>query len=171
MRIQVVGTWDPDKSREYINQANELGYKLAQRGHILVASPSSGFQGLVAKAYKKNNGSEYIGYFPDLKLMEEVGEEVMIEPDTPILTGEDYPIRNLLQIKGSDAVIGITGGSGTLTELIASINDYKVPTSFYEGSSQVVDSFRTIDSYFAKKLKCGSNMDGLLDYMERTDKK
>jgi len=79
--------------------------------------------------------------------MKEVGEEIMIEPDTPIFTKQDYPIRNLLQVKGSDAVIGVTGGSGTLTELIASINDYKLPTSFYEGSSQVVDLFRKIEPY------------------------
>ena len=80
MKILVVGTWHVEKSKEYISQANELGYLLAQRGHVLVASPSSGFQGLVAKTYKLNNGSEFIGYFPELKIMEEVGEKVLVQP-------------------------------------------------------------------------------------------
>lgn len=171
MKILVVGTWNPEKSREYIQQANQLGYELAQRGHTLVASPSSGFQGLVATSYKQNNGSNFIGYYPELELMKEVGEEIMIEPDTPIFTKQDYTIRNLLQVKGSDAVIGVTGGSGTLTELIASINDYKLPTSFYEGSSQVVDSFRKIEPYFAKKLKCGNNISELINCLEGTGTK
>ena len=166
MKILVVGSWNPEKSREYINQANELGYELAQRGHILIASPSSGFQALVAKAYKQNNGSEFVGYFPKLKLMKEVGEKVLIQPDTSILTNKDYPIRNLLQIKGSDAVIGITGGLGTLTELIASIKDYNLPTSFYEGSSPVIDSVIKVEKDFAKNLKCGNNICELLDYLE-----
>ncbi len=166
MKILVVGSWHPKKSREYISQAQELGFELAQRDHILVASPSSGFQGLVAKAYKQNNGSEFIGYYPELKLMEEVGEEILVQPDTPIYTYQDYPIRNILQVKGSDAVIGVTGGSGTLTELIASINDYKLPTSFYQGSSSIIDGFREIEPSFAEQLKYGNNIDELLNYLE-----
>lgn len=166
MKVLVIGTWNPEKSKEYIEQANELGYELARRRHTLVASPSSGFQGLVATAYTQNNGPRFIGYYPKLELMKEVGEEVMIEPDTPIFTNQDYPIRNILQVKESDAVIGITGGQGTLTELIVSINDYKIPTSFYEGSSQVVDSFRRIEPYFASKIRWGNNINKLLTELE-----
>ena len=166
MKILVIGTWNPERSKEYILQAQELGFELAKRKHVLVASPSSGFQGLVAEAYKRNNGSEFIGYYPELKLMEDVGEKVLIEPDTPIYTDQDYPIRNILQVKGSEAVIGITGGSGALTELIASINDYKLPTAFYQGSSQVIDKFIEIEPNFAKHLKYGNNINYLLDYLE-----
>ncbi len=171
MKILVIGSWNPRKSKKYILQAQELGYTLAKRGHILVASPSSGFQGLVAEVYKQNNGSEFIGYYPQLKLMDKVSEKVLIEPDTKIFTKQDYPIRNLLQIKGSEAVIGITGGAGTLTELIASINDYELPTAFYQGSSYIIDEFVKLDLYFAKKLKYGDNINQLVDYLENTKKK
>lgn len=168
MKILIVGSWNPDKSKKYIDQANELGFELAKRGHILVASPSSGIQGLVAKSYKQNKGSEFIGYYPKLKLMEEVGEQVMIKPDTAIYTKQDYPIRNILQVKGSDAVIGISGGIGTLTELIASIKDYEIPTAFYEDSSKLIESFRKIEPDFANKLKYGTDISELINYLEQT---
>ncbi|HIG94205.1 MAG: hypothetical protein QT05_C0003G0030 [archaeon GW2011_AR13] len=169
MKILVVGSWNPEKVKEYIPQAQELGMSIARRGHILIASPSSGMQGLVAKAYKQNHGREFIGYYPKLKLMKEVGEEVLIKPDTPIYTNQDYPIRNILQVKGSEAVIGITGGIGTLTELIASINDYKLPTAFYQGSSPLIDNFiiREMDSDFSKKIKYKNNINFLLDTFEK----
>jgi predicted Rossmann-fold nucleotide-binding protein len=171
MKVLVLGTWNKKKSREYLPQAIELGHVLAGRGHILVASPSSGFQGLVAAVYKQNNGKQFIGYYADLSIMRTVGEEALIEPDERIDTGQDYPIRNILQIKGSDAVIGITGGSGTLTELIASANDYHLPTSFYQGSSHIIDGFLRVDADFAKKIKCGNNIGHLIDYLEQTIKK
>lgn len=170
MKILVVGSWNPKKIKEYIPQAQELGMSIARRGHILIASPSSGMQGLVAKAYKQNHGREFIGYYPKLKLMEEVGEEILIKPDTPIYTNQDYPIRNILQVKGSEAVIGITGGAGTLTELITSIEDYQLPTAFYQGSSPIIDDFiaREMDPSFSKKIKYGNNINFLMDFLERS---
>lgn len=168
MKILVVGTWNPVTSRKYSLQANELGYELARRNHILVASPSSGFQGLVAQAYKQSGGSEFIGYFPELKFMQEIGEDILVQPDVPIYTNQDYPVRNVLQIKNSDAVIGVTGETGTLTELIISIKNYKLPTSFYKGSSNLIDFFKTIEPYFAERLKYGDNIAEMLDYLENT---
>ncbi|MCK5320306.1 hypothetical protein KAJ61_02880 [Candidatus Parcubacteria bacterium] len=166
MKILVVGSWHKEKAIKYISQAQELGKSLAERGHILVASPNSGFQGLVVKAYKQNNGSEFIGYYPKLKLMDKFGEKVLVEPDTKIYTKQDYPTRNLLQIKGSEAVIGITGGFGTLTELIATFYDYKLPAVFYKGSSQIIDKFIKAEPDFAKKINYGNDIEDLLNYLE-----
>ena len=166
MKILVIGTWNPKVSREYTAQADELGKILAKRGHTLVASPSNGFQGLVASSYKKNGGSEFIGYFPQLELMEKIGEEILVEPDVKVLTRQDYPIRNILQIQGSEAVIGITGGTGTLSELIVSMNDYHLPTAFYKGSSPIVDGFRELDPSFKKNLEYGNNINELVNYLE-----
>ncbi len=166
MRILVVGTWNPHKAKEYISQAQEVGFALAKREHILVASPSSGFQGLVANCYKQNNGRHFIGYYPDFEFMRKIGEEVLVEPDEKIYTEQDYPLRNILQIKGSDAVIGVTGGLGTLTELLVAVNDYELPTSFYQGSSPLVDGFLRLDKDFAQKVHSGSNVNRLIDYLD-----
>ena len=166
MKILVVGSWHEEKIKEYISQAQELGKLLAERGHILIASPSSGFQGLVAKSYKQHNGSEFICYYPELKLMEELGEKILMEPDTKIYTEQDYPTRNLLQIKGSEAIIGITGGYKTLTELIIATHDYKIPIAFYKGSSQIIDKFIKAEPDFAKEINYGDDIESLLDYFE-----
>jgi predicted Rossmann-fold nucleotide-binding protein len=91
---------------------------------------------------------------------------VLVEPDEKVYTRQDYPIRNIIQIKGSNTVIGITGGFGTLTELIASVNDYNLPTTFYQGSSKIVDQFLKIDEEFAKKIRSGNNIASLIDYLE-----
>jgi hypothetical protein len=64
----------------------KLGKILAKRNHTLIASPSSGVQGLVAKYYKEFGGREFIGYYPDLEEMKRVGEEVLIKPDVSIMT-------------------------------------------------------------------------------------
>jgi len=168
MKILVVDTSNAEIAKKYTAQAEELGNSLAERGHILVASPSDGFQGLVAKIYKENNGHEFIGYYPELKLMDKVGEKILVEPDTKIFTKQDYPTRNLLQIKGSDAIIGITGGDRTLTELIAAVKDYQLSTSFYQGSSEIIDRFLKISPDFAKKINYGNNINELLNYLENT---
>lgn len=167
MKILVVGTWNPIQSQEYIQQAQELGFALAEREHILVASPSSGFQGLVANFYKQNKGKHFIGYYPVLDLMREIGEDVLVEPDEKIYTEVDYPMRNLLQVKGSDAVIGVTGGLGTLTELIAAVKDYNLPTSFYQGSSPFIEGFLKLERCFAQKVHCENNIQHLINHLER----
>jgi predicted Rossmann-fold nucleotide-binding protein len=166
MKILVIGSWRPKEANEYLAEARELGHLLAERGHILVASPSSGFQGLVAKAYKNSYGLHYVGYYPRLAFMEKVGEKALIEPDKKIFTNQDYPTRNLLQIKKSDAVIGVTGGLGTLTELIAAVKDYDLPASFYSGSSEIIDGFLDINPDFARKVMTGKNIALLIDSLE-----
>lgn len=99
--------------------------------------------------------------------MREIGEDVLVEPDEKIYTEKDYPMRNLLQVKGSDAVIGVTGGLGTLTELIAAVKDYNLPTSFYQGSSPFIDGFLKLERFFAQKVYCGNNIHHLIDHLER----
>ena len=166
MKVLVNGSWNEKKSRKYESQAEELGYLLAERGHILVASPSSGIQGLVAQAYKSSGGQHFIGFYPDLNIMNQMKEKVLVEPDEKIMTGQCYPIRNIMQIKDSDAVITITGGAGTLTEVIAAVKDYNLPVSYFSGSSSIMDGYLKLDSFFEKKIHISQNIPNLVDYLE-----
>ncbi len=113
---------------------------LAKTGHNLIASPSSGIQGLVARAYKQFGGNEFIGYYSDIDLMEKMGEKVLVEPDTKILTNGDYPLRNAVQTSAAQGIITMTGGFGTLVELLTGAQDYAVPISYYKNSSLELDS-------------------------------
>jgi predicted Rossmann-fold nucleotide-binding protein len=166
MRILVVGGWKPEKTIDYLDKAEELGKEIAGRGHTLVTSPSSGIQGIVAKHYKESGGREFIGYYPKQSLMQAIGEDVMIEPDIPVYTDAIYAIRNIRQIEGSDAAIGLTGGSRTLVELITAIRDFSLPTAFYAGSDSKVDQYRGIDPKFKDKLIYGKSIPDLLDSLE-----
>ena len=166
MKILVIGRWNPKKLGKYVKHANDLGKLLAERGHTLVASPSSGFQGLVAKSYKENNGTHFIGYYPNLEQMNTIGEVTLIEPDERIYTDADYPIRNILQIKGADCVIAVTGGAGVLTEIIASVKDYNLPLVYYDKSSSIVDGYFKLDDKVKTLVHIGMDLVELLDYLE-----
>ncbi len=168
MKILVLGTWNSIKAEKYSNQAKELGRLIAEHDHTLIASPSSGIQGLVAKAYKQNGGKEFIGYYPDENLMKKVGEKTLIIPDSSIYTFEDYPIRNIMQVRESEAVIGLTGGLGTLTEIISAVEDYNLPTAFYKNSSnkRLIDKFFTINQEFKSKIIYDTNLSNMLLELE-----
>ena len=171
MKILVFGTWHSETANKFKKQANELGKIVAERGHILIASPSKGIQGLVAKSYKDNGGTKFIGYYPKLKFMKKIGEEILIEPDRKVMTHKDYPIRNLIQIKKSDAIIVLTGGTGTLSEVIATIKDYKMPIGYYKGSSILLDKYFKIDPETNKEVFQSKNMNKIIDYLEENFKR
>lgn len=79
---------------------------------------------IVAGSYRKNGGDDFAAYLPAKGEMERVGEERGLEPDRPVMTGLDYPQRNVLMVKNCDAVIALSGALGTLTEIIHAVNDY-----------------------------------------------
>ena len=148
MNILVLGTWKEDKAKKFDCQLKELGKILAYRNHTLVTSPSSGVQGLSARYYKENNGKSFIGYYPDLNLMKKINEKVLVKPDIPIYTNENYPVRNIKLIEEySQGVIAITGGGGTFSEIYNAINDFNLPIAYYRGSSEKLDKALPIFGY------------------------
>ena len=94
--------------------------------------------------------------------MEAIGEKVLVEPDKPIYTNEDYPMRNILQLREGDKILALTGGTGTLTESIVAVNDYNTPLLYLHGSSQIMDGFLNLDPSFAKKIYYSKNITELL---------
>ncbi len=139
MNILVLGSWHPHKGQEQAKVAEELGQLLAERGHVLITSPSSGFQGLTAQSYKKHHGKKFIGFYPSLELMKTVGEEILVEPDEKVMTEEDYVFRNLLQIRQADGVIAVTGSIGTPVEFIYAAIDLGLPSAYLKDSSNNMD--------------------------------
>jgi predicted Rossmann-fold nucleotide-binding protein len=167
MNVLVIGRWDPKLSAPYAQQAVFLGRLLARRNHTLLASPSSGIEGLVAQAYKAAGGKEFIAFYPDISLMEQMGEKALIVPDVTHYTEEDYPVRNLLQVKASDVVIGLTGGMGTVTELVAAAKDYGLPTGFCKGTSKVIDTLLDVLPEFRKDIIYSDSPEDILLILEK----
>ncbi|MCB1084390.1 MAG: hypothetical protein KDK61_08770, partial [Simkania sp.] len=103
---------------------------------------------------------------PSTFLMEEVGEKVLVEPDSKILTEEDYPVRNVYQVRAADAILGISGASGTFMEMLLAVNDYQLPAAYYEGSSWEIDNWLKTDKLFQEKVYEGKNVLELITYLE-----
>ena len=124
MKILIIGSWQKEKALKFKDVAEQVGKVLAERGHILVSGAGTGVSEIVVNSYRKNGGTKYIAYIPAIKEMEKVGEKIGPEPDVTIQTGLDYPGKNIELVKGSDAVIALNGGLGTLTEIVHAIKDY-----------------------------------------------
>lgn len=81
--------------------------------------------------------------------MEAVGERVERTPDDLVQTALDYPMRNVYQIRQSDALIVVTGGDGALEEILPALVDYSLPTALLEGSGRAVEAIRVLaDGFF-----------------------
>jgi hypothetical protein len=74
--------------------------------------------------------------------MRAVGEEVEPGYDEIIQTDLDYPMRNVYQVSRSNGLIAITGGDGTLEELLPALIDYDLPVSILKGSGQAASAWR-----------------------------
>lgn len=108
MIIAVVGnsSCSPEESR----LAETVGELLAQRGATIICGGLGGVMEAVCRGVKSKAGST-IGVLP--------GEDSsMANPwvDIPIVTGVGYA-RNMAVVKSAQAVIAISGGYGTLSEI------------------------------------------------------
>jgi len=115
MKIFVAGTWEDHKTKSYSDSGFLLGKRIAEKGYDLSCGPGTGISKYVMQGYTsiKNRGKIWC-YLPSKEEMEKVGEKIGDGIDEIIQTEYDYPMRNLFQIKQSDAVIIITGGGGNL---------------------------------------------------------
>ena len=102
----------------YINAAKELGKLLAQNNiEIVYGAGSVGLMGNLANSALENGG-KVTGVIP--KFMVEL--EWAHKGITDLKIFESMPERKNLLIDGTDAVIALPGGSGTLEELLEVIS-------------------------------------------------
>lgn len=166
-RVFVSGSWRPQEGKVYAKPAFELGKLLAERSFDLIIGPGTGVAGKVINGYRsvKNRG-EVIFYLPRLKEMKRVGEEMEEGADRIIETEQDYPMRNLIMIRKSDAMIAIDGFAGTLSEILASVMDYHKPTAALEDSGEAVVASRTL-RHIRDKIFYSKDVKELVDYIEK----
>lgn len=126
--IFVSGSWQEKKAFNLAPEARKLGQLLAEAGFDLTIGPGTGVARYVIEGYRSIAGrGEVFFYLPSEPEMERVGERIEPGADQIFETGLDYPMRNLIQVKESDAVVAIGGSSGTVTEIIAAALDYHKP--------------------------------------------
>ncbi len=158
MKIFASGSWHEESTRPYSEQAYLLGRLIAEHNHALVAGPGTGISKYIIAGYRDGGGHRLTVYLPAKKHMDSVGEKLLTEPDETIQTNLDYPQKNIEQVKASDAVIMITGGAGSLTEIIHAANDYGLPVACLDGSGDAIEAVKHVSNlegkiFFSKDIR------------------
>ncbi len=108
IRIGVLGP--SDASVQVLTLAEQVGTEIARRGAILVCGGLGGVMEAVARGAKSAGGLT-VGILPGT-----VEAEANAFIDLPVVTGLGEA-RNVLVVRSANAVIGIAGSYGTLSEI------------------------------------------------------
>lgn len=160
-RIFVSGEWRAEAVRPYAETARKLGVLLAESSFDITCGPGSGITRFVLEGYysvSKEKRGQVIFYLPKLSEMKRVGEKMEFGADIVVKTGLDYPSRNVAQVRDADALIAITGGAGTTTEIIHAALDFQKPVAILDKSGPMAEAIKCLPSvkdevFFAKNEK------------------
>ncbi|MGQ0777920.1 MAG: hypothetical protein ACT4NY_26510 [Pseudonocardiales bacterium] len=143
MQIFVSGTWKTSKAAEYRKQGWSLGQFLARAGVDLACGPGTGIARHVIDGFRSEPGRGRVRYYLPLRAeMEKVGETVEDGADEIVETDFDYPMRNVWQVKQSHGVFVLTGGDGTLEEVLPAVIDYGLPVAVVDGAGTAAAALR-----------------------------
>ena len=166
-RVFVSGDWRPDEVRQFASAGRQLGVLLAEAGYDITCGPGSGVARYVLEGYysvpAKKRG-QVIFYLPKLKEMVRVGEQMELGADVIVKTGQNYPIRNVIQVESSDALIALTGGAGTTTEIISAVLDFRLPVAVLDHSGPMVQAVRALPSV-EEEVFFGTSPEALVNYI------
>lgn len=170
-KIFVSGSWRQEEGRLYAEVAFKLGKLLAENGFDLVIGPGTGVARSVIDGYRsvKERG-EITFYLPKLKEMKRVGEEMEEGADRVVVTEQDYPTRNLIMIRKSDAVVAIDGFAGTLSEIIAAVLDYHKPTAALEDSGEAIRASKLL-THIQSHIFYSKSIEEIVGYIKEELKK
>ncbi len=150
-QVFVSGTWSAAKAAAYEGQAVALGQRLAEDQYDLVCGPGTGIARHVIDGYRQRRSRGGVKYYlPLLSEMRAVGEEILPGADQVVQTEFDYPMRNVFQVKQCDGLFVLTGGDGTLEEILPALIDYQMPVAIVRGAgSAALAVERLLDIYEA----------------------
>lgn len=178
-RVFVSGDWRSGPAEKFKNEAFKLGVLLAKDGFDLTCGPGSGISRYVLDGYcslTKELRGKIIFYLPKMKDMLRVGESMDYPADIVVDTKQDYPMRNIIQVRDADTLIAITGGAGTVCEIITAAMDYNMPVAILDGSGPMTKSIKALPNvrekvFFAKTaLSLIKYIKSRLDTIDRTRK-
>lgn len=138
-QVFVAGTWRDDIPRQYREAAHRVGVLIAEAGCSLACGPGTGISAHAIAGFRSVTGRAGVVrfYLPAQRWMEAVGEVARWQDaDEIVATDLDYPQRNVYQISKSSGVVAITGGDGTLEEILPALIDYGLPVAVLQGSGQ-----------------------------------
>ena len=149
MQIFVSGTWKEGKALEYREQALLLGQALADEGFDLACGPGTGISRHVIDGYRSRPIRGVVRYYLPLKTeMAKVGETVEPGADEVEQTNFDYAMRNVYQVKQSNGLFVLTGGDGTLEEILPAVIDYGLAVGIVEGAGTAAKAIKALIEIF-----------------------
>lgn len=181
MKICVYGAASSLIDESYVKAGEDLGIKMAERGHSLVfGGGRSGMMGAPARGvYEK--GGHILGIAP--KFFEENNPEVSYENCTEFIKTETMRERKKLLDESSDAFIVSPGGIGTFDEFfeiltLKQLGRHNKAIVILNINGYFNDMLRMMDHAIDKQFittdcvdlfKVTENVDEALDYIESYD--
>ena len=177
MNICIYGAASDNIDRIYIEKTEEMGKKMAKRGHTLVfGGGKTGLMGACARGMSEENGN-IIGVAP--KYFDEPG--VLFENCTELIYTKNISERKDIFDKMSDAFIMVPGGIGTYDEFFATlvksqlgenvkpIGVYNV-NNYYDILKELLEKMIK-DGFLAEKCRklyfISDDIDKIMDYIEK----
>ncbi len=143
MRKKIAVCGSNEVSSTHISDiAEKVGIEIAKKNGILVCGGLGGVMECASRGAKKYNGIT-VGILPDDNIN---AANQFIDICIPTSIGK---IRNFFVVSVADAVIGISGSWGTLSELSLALNLNK-PVIIIQNTGGVVDWFVNIPIGFAE---------------------
>ena len=165
-QVFVSGTWRVDKARAFRDEALLAGRMLAEAGLDMACGPGTGIARYVIDGYRSVRQRGQVRYYlPRTEDMRRVGEEVEPGADVIEQTEFDYPMRNVYQIGQSAGLLVLTGGDGTLEEILPAVIDYSLPVAIREGSGTAGQAARLLLQVYpewAEHLIFGQDIEALV---------
>jgi hypothetical protein len=184
MKICVFGASSSVIDKSYIEQVEEFGRNLAQRGHGLVyGAGASGLMGAAARGVHEKGG-EIIGVVPTFFEDEDMGVDGRIYKDcTELIKTDSMRERKRIMEDRADAFVIVPGGIGTFEEFFEILTLKQLDrhnkaiaifnvNGYYDAMLKMLDV--TIEHKFMREAcrmlyKVFDNGDEVLDYVENYD--
>lgn len=178
MKICVFGAASAHIDDKYVKTTEELGEKLAKRGHSLVyGAGATGLMGAAARGFKRGGG-RIKGVIPEFFRDESI-EQIYTECDELVYT-KTMSERKMLMEDSADAFVILPGGVGTFEEFFEVLTLKQLGR---HGKAMVIydiDGFYKEMQVFLRSVvdkkfitfeldgmyKCVDTVDAVIDYLE-----
>ncbi len=155
MRICVFGAASPTIDKKYIELTEEMGEKLAKRGHNMVfGAGGNGLMGASARGFKKG-GAHIIGVIP--KFFDNEDVEAIYDSCDELIMPDTMRERKQIMEDNADAFIIVPGGIGTYEEFfeiltLKQLCRHKKPIAVYNQFNYYDELNATIFSAIEKEF-------------------
>ena len=154
MRIGVMGSASGEvmRNKSAVEASREVGRQIAKHGCMLINGACPGLPDEAAMGCKEAGGSTY-GISPAISICSHIGKykSPIAHYDGFLFTGLGLMVRDIINIRTSNAVIILPGGTGTLNEFTVAYDEGK-PIGVLTGHGGVAEHIDQILAYCKRDI-------------------